>query len=229
MPSDVTGLVVFVALLAPGFCHLLVVERQLAPGRQQPSALRELATVGLVSVLADAVALFGYLVLSKWLDGLPRLETFAFERGAWQGHLGQGLALGLGLIGTACLLAYVWAAADLSRLLQTLLNRNRATALLLPRGAVDKTSSWWQVLFDEQPESYKWLECTLTDGTGVSGWLNSFNNRADEVPDRDLVLAPPIQTWDVGEANLRTIASGVVVVSARDVRLMRVEYFRDPP
>ncbi|GAA2165449.1 DUF6338 family protein [Pedococcus bigeumensis] len=229
MPSDVTGLVVFVALLAPGFCHLLVVERQLAPGRQQPSALRELATVGLVSVLADAVALISYLLLGMWLDGLPKLETFAFERSAWQDHLGQGLALGLGLTVAACLLAYVWAAADLGRVLQSLLSRNQATALLLPRHAVDKTSSWWQVLFAEQPESYKWLECTMTDGTGVSGWLNSFNNRADEVPDRDLVLVAPIQTWGVGGASLQTIANGVVVISARDVRLMRVEYFSDPP
>lgn len=94
MPSDLQGLLVFIALLAPGFCHLLASERQLRPGTATPSALREVASIGLVSVVANTAVLGVYLWLERadWIH-LPNLESFLFgNETKWSGEFATGLA-----------------------------------------------------------------------------------------------------------------------------------------
>jgi hypothetical protein len=53
-------------------------------------------------------------------------------------------------------------------------------------------SAWW-VLFERWPNGRTVeVSCTLEDGSAIRGRFGSFNNSADDSPDRDLILLEPI-------------------------------------
>jgi len=117
-------------------------------------------------------------------------------------HYRSLAALGLILLGASTGLAY----------LVTVPRVRRVFAWVPVIGAYphDSTVSGWWVLFEKWRMIRKAVPgrndgktrkikvtravnvgCVLDDGSYVSGWLGSFNNSADDSPDRDLVLRAP--------------------------------------
>lgn len=68
MPTTLTGLLIFIVLLAPGFLYVIVTEQ--GPfTRTAPSVLRETASIALVSLLCDLVALGLYVPAAAMSGG----------------------------------------------------------------------------------------------------------------------------------------------------------------
>ena len=110
MPTTLVGLLLFVALLAPGFTYLLIAERGPLPVRGV-SVLRETASVALASVLFNAAAVITVAALRAVApgltpdtgrlvrEGLPYLRTHYAAIAWWSA----------GALCLACLLAFVGA------------------------------------------------------------------------------------------------------------------------
>jgi hypothetical protein len=64
----------------------------------------------------------------------------------------------------------------------------------------------------------------LSDGSEVEGWLESFNSASDETADRDLLLDAPIYYWRPENDGVEIRQYGSVVLSARTIVFLRVEY-----
>ena len=94
--------------------------------------------------------------------------------------------------------------------------------------AIAETSGWYQVFESGRPEgtSRTHVICEFLNGSAVAGRLAWFNTNPEEGPDRDIVLAPPLQlVLSVGD-EVREVPDNVhrMVVSSRDIRRIYVSY-----
>jgi Family of unknown function (DUF6338) len=205
MPTTLTGLLLFVILLLPGFAYLVGkerhgTERHTSPFRETvaivaASITSELAVLGLFAAVRTAVP--------SWTPDVGALIRHG--GGTYvTSHYRSLATLGLILLGASTGLAY----------LVTVPRVRRVFARVPVIGAYphDSTVSGWWVLFEKWRVTRKTVPgrkegktrkvkvtravnvgCVLDDGSYVSGWLGSFNNSADDSPNRDLVLKAPIK------------------------------------
>lgn len=208
MPTSLLGLVLFLALLAPGFAFTSR-QGRVRSGRSL-SAFRETTTVALVSVAANSVVLGLFAVLRiafpSWTPDVGALVR-APERYAVD-HYAQLLAWGVGMLALATLAAFVAGG---------LRGREHHSAM-----------SAWTLLFTAHPDAAVYVGCLLDDGSYVAGRLLSFSRAAEDVADRELTLTGPI-TYRAPEKTGSSVLPdvGATAVSARRIVLLNVSYVPD--
>lgn len=215
MPTTVAGLVIFGALLLPGFLHY--VQRRSRVPQRSLSPLVELATLTSISILTNAVA-FGIFGLVRVL--LPN-HTPDIRRLVLEGSVYAAPRLGYLALWAAALLA----TSSTLAILLGIRPRPIAAAIELVTPAIVDVSAWYHV-FDEGPEgAHVYVGCDLKDGWYVGGFLDWSSTEVNETSDRDFVLAEPITYRPPDDAEDRTISGfSRLVVSARDTARLYVSY-----
>lgn len=207
MPTTLTGLLLFVALLLPGFVYTAIVRRERPDYR--PSALHEIAAVALASVLSELTVLGAFAVIHavrpSWT---PDIRTLIDQpRDYVSEHYLAVFAWAAGLLLAAGLLAAALAAA--------------VQKLPVHRSIV---SSWWTLFKDWFPDTTRTVQCELDDGSYVEGTLADWNSQAEDSPDRDLILVGPIRYRPAGSDRYYEHPVSTVCVAARNIRTMFVAY-----
>lgn len=210
MPTTLTGLLLFLALLLPGFVYTAIVRRNRPEYR--PSALHEIAAVALASVLSELVVLGGFAVVNavrpSWT---PDVRAFIAQPSAYVAeHYLTVFSWAAGLLFAAGLLAAGAAAA--------------VQKLPVHRSLV---SSWWTLFKDWYPDTIRTVQCELDNGSYVEGVLADWNSQAEDSPDRDLILVGPIRYRPAGSVDYQPHPASAVCVAARNIRAMFVTYSDD--
>jgi Family of unknown function (DUF6338) len=216
MPTTLSGLLLFVALLTPGFCFALRRERVVAA--PTVSVFRETVALVFASVaaLAIAVGLFTFVRLLL-PDHTPNVGQFVRAPSDYAKQEYAYVALwSVGTWLTACLLASIAARppASLSRVMRR------------DPQAIERFSAWWR-LFEANPSLEKTVLCQLDDGTTVEGWLWSYDPDPEETGDRELVLTGPLVLRHPNGHVQRT-DYGAISMSARRMVYMYVNYSSRP-
>lgn len=222
MPSTLSGLLLFLITLVPGFVYY--VQRRRWVELKSESALVETARFVTVSVLTDLAAL-GLFVLARHFLPNHTPSPAAVASGGWKyfwPHSAWLVGWGVGLLALSSLLASL-----LALLSQTQLN----IKWLAPD--IVQTSAWQRWFKDEvdtkkakQEKLIPYVGIDMKDGTYVGGYVAWFSTELDEVEDRDLVLAAPITVRRDG----KEIEAGYsrLIVSARDIVRLYVSYLTKP-
>lgn len=217
MPTTLTGLLIFVVLLLPGFAYLVGKERH--GTERHTSPFRETVAIVAASVTSEVVVLAGFAIL-RW-----RLPSWTPDIGALvhhgstyaDGHYLSLATWGFGMLAIAVLGAYVATMPEVRK------------RLPLPEAARDyphesTVSAWW-LLFE------KWrygrdveVCCVLTDGSAVRGKFGSFNASADDSPDRELILQAPIRYRAPGRQQMEDYPAGAASVAARNITVLFTGY-----
>lgn len=217
MPSSLSGLVLFVVLLVPGFIHYIQRRRRVPQSSLSP--LVETATLVSVSVFTNLLAIGAFGLIRTFAPGhTPDVRRMFVE----------------GLAYTAPRLAYIVAWAVV------LLTTSSVLAVLLAvrPGFVQKLSDSatpiirdipaWYFVFESGPEGTStYVGCDLRDRTYLSGRLDWYSTQVDETADRDLVLAQPITSFD-SDGESEEVAFPRVIVSARDIVRLYVSFIDSP-
>jgi hypothetical protein len=226
MPTTLTGLLLFVVLLLPGFAYVVGKERN-GTG-QQLTPFREAAAVVATSIAFELIVLTLFAVI-RTLRPSSTPDVGALIRdgsgylrggGGHAGHYGQLALWGAGMLALSSFLAYL---ATLPRA------RSLAAKALGPYPHHSTVSAWWLIFETWQRNRDIHVGCVLDDGSYVEGWLGSFSPAADDEPDRDLVLTPPIHYRPPGADNAEPYACGAVCVSASRIVAMFVNYSDKEP
>jgi len=95
--------------------------------------------------------------------------------------------------------------------------------------ALGEFTAWYHVFEENVPEDYDriFLICELTNGGHAAGELAWYSTQPESSPDRDLVLAAPLQVRRPEEAEPEVVHEGRLVLSARDIRYIYVSYITD--
>jgi hypothetical protein len=227
MPTTLTGLLLFVVLLLPGFAYLVGKERVGTERRTSP--FRETVSIVAASVTSELlVTVVSWPLWSRVLD-VDRL--IATPAAYWRERPGLLTAWALGLLVAAVVATYAATLPAVRRPLQWLLGAYPHPSAV---------SGWW-VLFADWPAKMRRKRkgdrkgddlviraaCFLDDGSIVEGRVDNFNQLADDTPDRDLILVAPIERrTPTGER--QNLDSHAVCVAARNITALAVVY-RVPP
>lgn len=189
VPTTLTGLLLFVVLLLPGFAYLVGKERHGTERRLSP--FRETVAIVAASITSELVVLAAFFAIrALWPTITPNVGTLidntsAYLRGT-PGHPGHHRIVavwGVILLIAATLGAYLATKPKVRRLGQILTG---------PYPHESTVSAWW-VLFERWPNGRDVeVVCMLDDGSVVRGRFASFNTSAEDSPDRDLILRRPI-------------------------------------
>lgn len=222
MPTTVSGLLLLVVLLLPGFAY--VISRERAGAERRVSAWRETMSVVLVSVVADLTVLVLFLMLrSLWpsitfdLEALlrnPSEYLIGDGSGRARGHYMQVGAWALGLLLVAVLLTYCAALSRVRRWLR------------IPHSHPSAASAWYR-LFDEfRGDRAVHVRVDLENGAFFEGPLLSYNPSSEENADRELILVAPVhyKEPDAREEDATTLNCGAVTISARRIVAVSVSY-----
>ena len=227
MPGSLTGLLIAIVVLIPGYLRYAL-RKRIFPTRRLPRAM-EAAGVIVVATVANATALviYGLLRISPTIREHSPSPTelirdpagyilLSDSRLAWV----AAWTIGLLLLASALSAVFTLRPWPLKHLGQVL------------SPAIAETSGWYHVFVAGVPakSSVSFVICELLDGTNVSGDLAWFNTDPDEGPDRDIVLAPPFAIrWADGNSFQSQSEDGLhrIVVSARDIRRIYVSYIAD--
>jgi hypothetical protein len=207
MPDTFLGLALFLALLAPGVCFVLIREARVP--QRDLSALRETALIGLVSFAADSLVLILFGIFrSIWPELTPDVSALISDP---KTYISSNLARlgwwGLGLLLAACGLAILAAA-------QSALDR-------VSLGPIRFVSAWYRLFHAGGTEKY--CGCFLDDGSWVAGFVASYSTDVEETGDRDLVLSAPIYYRAEGQDEKTTLTNvSAFVISANHIVGMQV-------
>jgi hypothetical protein len=228
VPTTLLGLLLFVALLAPGLAH--TVRAQVNRPVVKPSPLREAARLALISLLSDLVALALFGAFRAWQpDRTPDAGRLVREPGPYfEAHYAYLIAWGTGLLALACAVALAGAALQTSRPARWLKTAPGLRWALAAEGGAAQEPAWWR-LFAARPERIH-VGCQLADGTWISGELSSFSAESDETENRELVLAGDLSIRAAEDDDPVPYPASAIVVSARRIQYLAVTYITaDPP
>lgn len=226
MPTTLTGLVLFVVLLLPGFAYVTGKERHTTG--QQLSPFRESAAVVAASVSFELIVLVLFAVVRTLLPShTPDVGALVRDgsgylrgHGGHAGHYGEVAIWAAGMLTVSAALAY---GATLPAV------RKLASKPLGPYPHQSAMSGWW-LLFDSWPTGEDiHVGCILDDGSYIEGRLASFSREADDKPDRDLILADPIGYRSPGADNLTPYPASLACFSAARIVTMFVTYVGENP
>jgi hypothetical protein len=218
MPTTLTGLLLFVVMLLPGFAYLVGKERNGSERRTSP--FRETVAVVAASVTSELAVLVLFAILRGLLPtrtpdvGALIRHGGAYLRGsnAYPGHYGEVTIWATGMLVFAVAFAYFATSPRIRR---------------WPKGAYphDSTVSAWWLLFERWPGKRDvQVTCTLDDGWAIRGRLQSFNNSADDSPARDLILKRPIEYRQPAEAQWHDFNARYACLSAGRIVTLFVSY-----
>ena len=219
MPTTLTGVLLFVVLLLPGFAYLVGKER--AGNERRPTPFRETVAIVAASLTSEltVLATFAALRISfpRYTPDVGALVTQGMTY--VKAHYAEVTAWGVGLLLAATALAYT---ATLPRL------RSR----LPGRYPHYTTVSAWAILFvrwrPKAPGSQVRVGIRLEDGSFVSGRLSSYNTAADDTADRDLILRAPIDYQPPDSPDTERLDIAAVTISARRILWLGTNYYTDP-
>jgi hypothetical protein len=236
VPDSFLGLVLFLALLAPGFVFLQRRESR-HPARTY-SALRETGVVVVTSVVINLVVFIGCLLVSRWLPA-PNADRL-FDEGTAYIALRHNRFFVWGAVALAisCLLAYVAAAPPAMRLAfkpkamlswpeQVWKARTRPGRWIRQRSGVTQhpDSTWTMTLYKECPEEARCrVGIDIKGGGYIEGDVVRFSARLVEDDHRTLTLGGHIRTRRTGARALVTLDAQRVVLSASEISTMFVWY-----
>jgi hypothetical protein len=216
-PSTLTGLFFFVVLLLPGFAYLVGKERH--GTERHTSPFRETISVVAASVTTEVIVL-GLFALVRWILPSRTPDVGALLHGGNAYIAGHYRSLA---VWTLCMLALAVAIAYLATVQQI-----RDLLKWMPAiGAYphDSTVSGWWLLFEAWKDKRDvQVLCTLEDGFAVQGIFKSFNNSADDSPDRDLILIKPLKVRQAPDLPMTDFNAGMFCVSARRIVSLFVSY-----
>jgi hypothetical protein len=226
MPTTLTGLLLFIVLLLPGFAYVVGKERN--GTRQQLTPFHETAAVVAASISFELIVLVLFAVIrTLWPSATPDVGALIRGGGGYlrggrghAGHYGQVAIWVTGMLALSTVLAYL---ATLPRA------RKFAAKVLGPYPHHSTVSAWWLVFETWQQEREIHIGCILDDESYVEGWLGSFNSVTDDKPERDLVLTEPILYRPPGADNAEPYECGAVCVSASRIVAMFVNYSDQEP
>jgi hypothetical protein len=216
VPTTLSGLLLFVALLTPGFCYLVRRER-LAAGRRL-SPFRETIAIVFTSVVALSIALGLFALVHLLLPThTPDIGRLVRASGDYAKQEYAYLSLwAVGVLLTACLIAVIAAKPPVW-----------VSSLLTDPQAIEHVSAWWR-LFQALPKHKKRVICRLDDGTFVEGWLWLYNAETDETGDRELVLGGDL-TIRQPDGQMQRTKYGGISISARRIVYLYVDYEYEMP
>ncbi len=222
MPTTLSSLLIFVALLTPGFVYLVRTETKLSG--QEHTALRETGVVVSVSLVANVFAV-GLLLILRALapDNTPDLEAFITDPGGYfDKHVLEVTVwtgcLTLLAVGLAAFVAVppAWSDRIPIQWVQNEVGRRRRSSIAQESG--------WVNAFHRYPERRVHLGLTLLDETYLFGPLVKFNTQLDETSDRSLQLGNPIRIRTPKGNELTPLVADVVIVSAGQIKMMTIHY-----
>jgi hypothetical protein len=218
MPTTLTGLLLFVVLLLPGFAYLVGKER--AGTERRASPFRETVAVVAASIAAELVVVLIVAPLwTRYVD-FDRLVREPGQYWSSSPALLAGWAVGLLLGATVLASATTWPTVrhlPLRVLPERMRNKPQFT---YPHPS--SVSGWWMLFEHYHRDRPKHVGLMLDDGSFVAGTQLSFNNDASDTPDRDIILVPPITYRAAGEDEARPYPTSMVCVSARRIVAMFV-------
>jgi hypothetical protein len=217
MPTTLTGLLLFVVLLLPGFAYLVGKERHGTERRLSP--FRETVAIVAASITSELVVLVIFAgIRTLWPSITPDVGSLVRQGGGYlRGGQYRSIAIwGLGLLTAAVVLAYLATEPRLRRRLEWLTGT-------YPH---DSTVSAWWILFERWPQGRDvQVACMLDDGSAFRGEFGSFNTSADDSPDRELILKGPISYRPPGEAAIEVpLDVSAVCCSARRIVSLLIAY-----
>jgi hypothetical protein len=234
MPTTLTGLLLFVVLLLPGFAYLVGKERNGTERKTSP--FRETVAIVAASVTSEiAVLVLFAIVRGLWPSVTPDVGALIRHGGVYlhgsdavAGHYGQVAIWATGMLTLAVILAYA-ATAPLVR------RRRKWLPFIGPYPHNSTVSAWWILFQTWKAEREATLgrdvevqvTCILDDGSAVRGRLGSFNISADDSPDRDLILRKPISYRPVGDDQMHDHSARAMCVPGSRIVTMFVSYI-DP-
>lgn len=211
MPTTFTGLLLFVVLLLPGFAYLVGKER--AGTERRTSPFRETVSIVAASVTTELVVTLAAWPL--WAISIDTSRLLIDPEAEWKAAPGRFVVWGLGLLVAAVALAYAATLPTVRRL------GRRFTGTYPHPSSV---SAWWMLFEEYRHGSDRHVGLLLDDGSYLQGTLISFNQNADDIPDRDLLLTAPITYRASGAAEASALDCGAACISARRVVAMTVAY-----
>ena len=232
MPTTISSLFVFVALLTPGFVYLTRTETRL-PGRRY-SPLRETATVLSASLITNSIVLAVFAVFRSIRPGdTPDVGAIIREpRTYLQNHYVEVTLWSLALLAAAAGLAAVlavppaWSHKLASRIkvwpspiAEEFITNRRSRAPIRPE-------SGWVTAFHEHEDRMVYVGLRLKDGTYLDGPLRFFSSQIEESGRRDIQLGRPvrIRTPSADKHELESWDVDAVIVSAAEIKTISVHY-----
>ena len=227
IPSDLTGLLLFIILLWPGFAYNSVRARR-RPDRQLTS-LQETVII----VTASLAALVGtgaiFAIIRVLLPGVtPDVRAALFSTHAYlQGHYVRTAWWAVTFLAVAVLGAMGVAEVQEGQWLR----RSRYLRGLAAPPDPSTQSGWWIVFRPGLDAGHGvHVGCTLDDGSYVSGRLRSYSQVAEDTADRDLVLRAPIKVRPRGAAEAQEVQNVTwMMISARHIITMALTYVSRAP
>jgi hypothetical protein len=215
MPTTLTGLLLFVVMLLPGFAYVVGKERNGTERRQSP--FRETVAIVTASITCELIVLVAFAIVRvRWPSATPDVGALVRHGGAYlRGNYAAVAAWGTGMLVLAVAIAYTATMSAVRRLGRWLTG---------PYPHDSTVSAWW-ILFDRWagPRDAEAI-CILDDGSLIRGTVYSFNMSADDSPDRDLILTEPIRYRPPGGDEAHDYDVGAVCVAARRISTMFVNY-----
>jgi hypothetical protein len=219
VPTSLVGLLLFVALLAPGVCYFLVRERR-RPQREL-SALRETASVVLIGLACDLIISVVFAIVRALFPRVtPHVSGLIFDFTEYaEPRLAFLLWWALGLLLAACILGLILGRFD----------ELRIGSLSLRLGPILFESAWYR-RFHGFPDETIYCGCALDDGSWIGGYLLEFSTEVKETADRDLVLTAPLRLQEPESHEVVDLENvSAVVVSARRLIRLDVAYLDSTP
>lgn len=214
MPTTLTGLILFVVLLMPGFAYLVGKER--SGTERKMTAFRDTVSIVTASIVSEVVILVIFSIIREVAPAMgPNVGRLLQEGSPYlTAHYAEFVVWGAGLLTTATALAYVASLPSLrSRLPFQSEYPHESTA-----------SAWWKLFEQWYPNEAKHVGCMLDDGSYVEGRLASFNRAADDIPDRDLILTPPLRYSSPESDEVHYYPAGALCISASRIIVVFVSY-----
>jgi hypothetical protein len=221
MPTTLTGLLLFVVLLLPGFAYAIGKEQHSVAHR--PTPFRETAAVVAASVIFNiSVLVIFAIVRALWPAITPDVGALVRDPGIYLrgghgriAHYGLVSIWAIGLLALASLFAYT----------ATLPSIRRTVGGVLGPYPGDSDASGWWILFEKWEQKRKiHIGCILDDGSFVEGTLGSFSKESDDSPERDLILVQPISYRPTGAATPELYKCSAACVSASCIMVLFVTY-----
>lgn len=228
MPSTLGGLVLFTALMIPGFVFLERRETRL-PGREY-SSLREVATVLIASLWINAVVLLAFGVARAFLPkATPDVGAIVrTPRTYLHEHFVSVTAWSFALLAVASSLAALLATPPVAVVdrLEALGGKRTADFATGWRGSPNpiREISGWAAAFLRYDDCRVDLAVYLKDGSYVAGGLMDFNPQISENDDRSLQLAGPVQYRAAGQGQPIERAVGGVLIPGREIQMIEITY-----
>lgn len=220
IPTTLTSLLIFVVLLLPGFAYLVGKERN--GTERHASPFRETVAVAAASVTSEITVLIAFAII-RWIlpSRTPDVGALIRNAGAYlrgtstaPGHYVQVAVWAIVLLAFATAGAYWAANAKVRRAIERL-------PLTGEYPHPSTVSAWWLLLEDwPRDKADVQVTCALDDGSAVQGMLRTFNNSADDSPDRELILGKPIRIRLPGAPGMIDYNAGYACVSAAKIVTM---------